>query len=68
MSHMFYLNCQSNAEKESFKKGISLFLSIDRYVDTPAVLHMCTARMLHTCVCLERIETAGCATQTEETF
>lgn len=71
----FYFNCQSNAEKESFekgvnlflskivhkivhknvthvflfelsrgkalKKGINFFLSIDRNVDTPAVLHMC---------------------------
>lgn len=65
---MFYLNCQSNAEKENFEKGISLFLNIDRNVGTPAVLHVCVQQGCSTRVCLERIETAGCATQTEETL
>ena len=68
VTYAFYLNCPSNVENERVKEGILLFLSIGKNVDTPAVLHVYLARILHSCVCLKRIEKAGCATQNVETF
>lgn len=53
---------------KGLKKGIHPFLSIGKNVDAPAVLHVYLARIIHSCVCLERIEKAGCATQDVETF
>jgi len=55
-------------QMKGLKEGIHLFLSIGTKVDTPAVLHVYLARILHSCVCLARIEKAGCATQGVEPF